>query len=130
MFFTRKSLAFSSEISHYPLCRGYRVGPPRRRERPLPLIRPRLRTKVIVMDKKKIFLVSLGHLSCDINGGAVERGEISCGNDILCDLDTLLMRVRARYPQLVAAAMGFAGSMMDGSVTVAFEGRKPEETSF
>ena len=23
------------------------------------------------MDKKKIFLVSLGHLSCDINGGAV-----------------------------------------------------------
>ena len=58
---------------------------------------------------------------CDINGGAVERGEISCGNDILCDLDTLLMRVRARYPQLVAAAMGFAGSMMDGSVTVAFE---------
>ena len=33
---------------------------------------------------------------CDINGSAVERGEISCGNDILCDLDTLLMRVRAR----------------------------------
>ena len=71
MFFTRKSLAFSSEISHYPLCRGCRVGPSRRRERPLPLIRPRLRTKVIVMDKKKIFLVSLGHLSCDINGGAL-----------------------------------------------------------
>ena len=23
------------------------------------------------MDKKKIFLVSLGHLSCDINGGAL-----------------------------------------------------------
>ena len=36
-----------------------------------PLIRPRLRTKVIVMDKKKLFLVSLGHLSCDINGGAL-----------------------------------------------------------
>jgi len=71
LFFTRKSLAFSSEISHYPLCRGCRVGPSRRRERPLPLIRPRLRTKVIVMDKKKIFLVSLGHLSCDINGGAL-----------------------------------------------------------
>lgn len=57
----------------------------------------------------------------DIDGAAVERGEMQCGDDILSDLDTLLMRVRARYPQLAAAAMGFAGPMRDGSITEAFE---------
>ena len=35
-------------------------------------------------------------------------------------LDTLLMRVRARYPRLAAVVLGFAGTMHNGIVTESF----------
>lgn len=57
---------------------------------------------------------------CDLAGSALERGQEECAADILSDLDTLLMRVKARYPRLGAVSMGFAGTMKDGVVNEAF----------
>ena len=57
---------------------------------------------------------------CDLAGSMLERGQEECAADILSDLDTLVMRVKARYPRLGAVSMGFAGTMKDGVVNETF----------
>ena len=53
---------------------------------------------------------------CGLDGVPLEQGEETCPGDVRELLDTLLMRVRARYPQLASVAFGFAGAMHDGVV--------------
>lgn len=51
---------------------------------------------------------------CDLNGTRLEQEEAESTNGILHDIDTLAMRVKARYPQLAAAAMGYDGPLQNG----------------
>ena len=55
----------------------------------------------------------------DLAGAAVESGQAPCGG-VLQTLDTLLMRVRARYPQLGGIALGIDGSVREGTVCECF----------
>ena len=57
---------------------------------------------------------------CGLDGVPLEQGEETCPGDVRELLDTLLMRVRARYPQLASVAFGFAGAMHDGVVMECF----------
>ncbi len=57
---------------------------------------------------------------CDLYGTPLEQEQQTCPGDVRTFLDTLLMRVRARYPQLAAVVLGFAGTMYDGIVTESF----------
>lgn len=57
---------------------------------------------------------------CGLDGVPLEQGEETCPGDVCELLDTLLMRVRARYPQLASVAFGFAGAMHDGVVMECF----------
>ena len=57
---------------------------------------------------------------CGLDGVPLEQGEETCPGDVRELLDTLLMRVRARYPQLALVAFGFAGAMHDGVVMECF----------
>lgn len=43
---------------------------------------------------------------CGLDGVPLEQGEETCPGDVRELLDTLLMRVRARYPQLASVAFG------------------------
>lgn len=56
----------------------------------------------------------------DLNGAAVETGEENCKTGVLQTIDTLIARVRVRYPQLGAVSMGFDGSIRDGAVAATF----------
>lgn len=57
---------------------------------------------------------------CDLYGAPLEQAEQVCTGDVRAFLDTLLMRVKARYPRLSAVVLGFAGTMHDGIVTESF----------
>ena len=57
---------------------------------------------------------------CGLDGVPLEQGDETCPGDVRELLDTLLMRVRARYPQLASVAFGFAGAMHDGVVMECF----------
>ena len=54
---------------------------------------------------------------CDLDGTPLEQEQQTCSGDVRELLDTLLMRVRARYPRLAAVVLGFAGTMHNGIVT-------------
>lgn len=56
----------------------------------------------------------------DLADTRLEQDTVECREGILQTIDTLLMRVRARYPRLAAVSMGFAGTMKDGKVAEAF----------
>ncbi|KKO55310.1 ROK family protein [Paenibacillus sp. DMB20] len=55
----------------------------------------------------------------DLFGEPLDSGTENC-KGILQTIDTLVMRVQARYPQLGAIAMGLAGTVHQGIVTEAF----------
>ena len=57
---------------------------------------------------------------CDLDGTPLEQEQQTCSGDVRELLDTLLMRVRARYPRLAAVVLGFAGTMHNGIVTESF----------
>ena len=57
---------------------------------------------------------------CDLDGTPLEQEQQTCSGDVRELLDTLLMRVRARYPRLAAVVLGFAGMMHNGIVTESF----------
>lgn len=57
---------------------------------------------------------------CDLDGTPLEQEQQTCSCDVREFLDTLLMRVRARYPRLAAVVLGFAGTMHNGIVTESF----------
>ena len=57
---------------------------------------------------------------CDLDGTPLEQEEQTCSGDVLALLDTLLMRVRARYPRLSSVVLGFAGTVHDGVVMDCF----------
>ncbi|MDO4271223.1 MAG: ROK family protein [Eubacteriales bacterium] len=63
---------------------------------------------------------TLRHFVCDLAGARLEEQTTDCRDGILQAINTLLMRVRARYPQLAAVALGFAGTMRDGKAMDAF----------
>ena len=49
---------------------------------------------------------------CDLDGTSLEQEQQTCSGDVREFLDTLLMRVRARYPRLAASdKQTFAGTM-------------------
>ena len=54
---------------------------------------------------------------CDLDGTPLEQEQQTCSGDVRELLDTLLMRVRARYPRLAVVVLGFAGTMHNGIVT-------------
>ena len=56
----------------------------------------------------------------DLDGTPLEQEQQTCSGDVRELLDTLLMRVRARYPRLAAVVLGFAGTMHNGIVTESF----------
>ena len=53
---------------------------------------------------------------CDLDGTPLEQEQQTCSGDVRELLDTLLMRVRARYPRLAAVVLGFAGTMHNGKL--------------
>ena len=57
---------------------------------------------------------------CDLNGTPLEQEQQTCSGDVRELLDTLLMRVRARYPRLAAVVLGFAGTIHNGIITESF----------
>ncbi len=57
----------------------------------------------------------------DLADERLEQDTMLCEDGVLQTIDTLLMRVKARYPRLAAVSMGFAGTMRDGKVTEAFD---------
>lgn len=57
---------------------------------------------------------------CDLDGTPLKQEQQTCSGDVRELLDTLLMRVRARYPRLAAVVLGFAGTMHNGIVTESF----------
>ena len=61
---------------------------------------------------------------CDLDGTPLERELQTCSGNVRDLLDTLLMRVRARYPRLSSVVLGFAGTVHDGIVMDCFGNEK------
>jgi Transcriptional regulator/sugar kinase len=56
----------------------------------------------------------------DLAGNCVEQGRELCSADVLKNVNTLILRIQARYPQLGAVAMGIASIVRDGVVMESF----------